>query len=59
MTTSEPEPDGERERERERKRLAEIFGDVLPDSTRDDQDVGGQDASRDAEIIRDVPPHHT
>jgi hypothetical protein len=53
--------------QRERRRLAEIFGEVLPDSTTDDQDdvperPDGADGrgteTRDAELLRDVPPHH-
>jgi hypothetical protein len=65
MSADEPE-DTERggavrRRERERRRLAEIFGDVLPDATRDDQNDPDGDAdadARDATLIRDVPPHH-
>lgn len=65
MTTGQPDPVAERERAR--RRLAEIFGDVLPESTRDDRDepAGGSESAgrggdaRDAEIRRDVPPHHT
>jgi hypothetical protein len=56
------EPDWER-----RKRRAEIFGDVLPESTRDDRDTDGADrrgGGRPGEGVgerwlRDqVPPHH-
>ena len=48
------EPDWERER-----RLARIFGDVLPDATRDDRDEP-QVAERgsDAWLRAQVPPHH-
>ncbi len=53
-----------RKRAAEKRRLAEVFGDVLPESTSDDvadpadaTGSGGTDA-RDAEILRDVPPHH-
>jgi hypothetical protein len=49
---------------RRRPSAAEVFGDVLPDTTGDERgDVTtaesqtGEDA-RDAEIRRDVPPHH-
>ncbi len=38
-----------------RRRLAEIFGDVLPDRTTDER--GGRD-SNDEQLRRDVPPHH-
>jgi len=50
------------------------FGDVLPDSTKDERDAGlsddggygghdggGQDSAeavREADLLRDVPPHH-
>jgi hypothetical protein len=60
MTTGRSED--ELKRDRERQRLAEIFGEVLPESTRDDQDEADQDegaqSSRDADLLRDVPPHH-
>lgn len=62
--------DQDTERER-RRRVAEIFGDVLPDTTsdeRDDRDAaagsGGADGSDGADGERDrwlrsqVPPHH-
>jgi hypothetical protein len=46
--------------EERRRRRAEVFGEVLPESTRDDRDEeagsGGDD--RDAELRRNVPPHH-
>jgi hypothetical protein len=49
--------------------LDEVFGDVLPDSTGDDRtddeagwagngDARGAQARRDADLRRDVPPHH-
>jgi hypothetical protein len=55
------------ERERQRRRLAEVFGEVLPESTTDDLDESADVASgaagrgsdaRDAELLREVPPHH-
>jgi hypothetical protein len=63
---AEAEVEAERRgRAAQRRRLAEIFGDVLPESTRDDveqaSDELGDDrgsAARDAALIRDVPPHH-
>jgi hypothetical protein len=64
MTATEPEHERERQQEgeRERSRLDEIFGDVLPESTRDDQDESDQrdsgQSTRDADLLRDVPPHH-
>jgi hypothetical protein len=44
-----------------RRRRAEVFGEVLPESTRDDRDPGGSERSGDAadEWLRsNVPPHH-
>lgn len=43
------------------RRLAEVFGDVLPDQTRDDTEV--HDRSRGDDVSDDwwraqVPPHH-
>ena len=59
MTAPEDrEPAGEPEWER-RRRLAQIFGEVLPDATRDDRDEP-QVAERgsDAWLRAQVPPHH-
>ncbi|MGN6160442.1 MAG: hypothetical protein ACTHOG_01950 [Marmoricola sp.] len=46
--------------EARRKRLAEIFGDDLPDQTRDDQPDPreDEDRSKDAWLKSQVPPHH-
>lgn len=47
------------ETEWERKaRLARIFGDVLPDSTRDDRDEPSEQRDADAWLKAQVPPHH-
>ena len=59
-------PDDAAAREaRRRRRLAEVFGDVLPESTRDDQPdpdtsrASGDAGGRDDDWFRDqVPPHH-
>jgi len=46
---------------RRKRRLAEVFGDVLPDTTEDDRET---ERSRDRESAADrwlksqVPPHH-
>ena len=52
-----PEPDWKR-----RARLARIFGDALPETTRDDRDEAGErssgSGSNDARLRADVPPHH-
>ncbi|UAL30388.1 hypothetical protein K8W59_02305 [Nocardioides rotundus] len=52
----------ERERAAKRRRIAEIFGDVLPESTRDDRDDTPRERSGESagdRWLRDqVPPHH-
>jgi hypothetical protein len=55
-----PEEREEREeREARRRRLAEVFGDVLPDQTSDDADEPQtQDDSSEEWLRRQVPPHH-
>lgn len=50
--TSEPE-----KRADHRRDLDEVFGDVLPDSTRDERGEE-PDPSRDDDLLGDVPPHH-
>lgn len=48
-----PEPDWRR-----RRRVAAVFGDVLPDTTRDEREpAGGRDDSEEW-LRRQVPPHH-
>ena len=47
-----------REREERRRRLAEVFGDVLPEQTSDDTDAGGRSGSNEEWLRRQVPPHH-
>jgi hypothetical protein len=47
---------------RRRKKAADVFGDVLPESTRDDRgdswgERGGGDGDDDW-LRRQVPPHH-
>ena len=46
------------ERAARRRRLAEVFGDVLPEQTRDDEDGGGDTAASEEWLKRQVPPHH-
>lgn len=44
-----------------RRRLAEIFGDVLPGTTRDERDPGqsgSRESGTDAWLRSQVPPHH-
>jgi hypothetical protein len=65
-TQSEESPSdaGPREAEWERRRrIAAVFGDVLPDTTSDEQDTevreqGDADDARDSWLRRQVPPHH-
>lgn len=54
-----------RERAEQRRRLAEIFGDVIPEQTADDTDQAGESAGRRTEekaqedwLKSQVPPHH-
>ena len=54
---TKPSPD---EAERKR-RLAEVFGDVLPETTSDERDPESsevEDSARDAWYRDQVPPHH-
>lgn len=47
------------EREERRRRLAEIFGEVLPEQTKDDAaEPDAQPDGDDERIRREVPPHH-
>ena len=43
-----------------RKRLAEVFGDVLPDTTSDERgdDEPAKESGSDAWLREQVPPHH-
>jgi hypothetical protein len=56
MTEQSPTPE---EREKRRRRLAEVFGDVLPEQTSDDaaEPETGPDGN-DEWLKRQVPPHH-
>jgi hypothetical protein len=64
MTETPPEagestPETEWER---RRRLAEVFGDVLPETTADEREPGSKSAGTDdageAWLKAQVPPHH-
>ncbi|HEY3528203.1 MAG TPA: hypothetical protein VGK78_03565 [Nocardioides sp.] len=54
-----PRPGQEPEWQR-RKRLAAVFGDVLPETTRDERDpeAAADDAAQDRWLRSQVPPHH-
>jgi hypothetical protein len=42
-----------------RKRLAEVFGDALPDTTSDERDESPAPESTSEQWLREqVPPHH-
>ena len=45
-----------------RRRLEQVFGEVLPDTTGDERDDGGERADAEAagerELLADRPPHH-
>ena len=44
-----------------KRRLADVFGDVLPETTSDERDDGADgsdEAARDAWYRDQVPPHH-
>lgn len=66
--TDEPpdEPDEVTEEKRksrariDRARLARIFGDVLPETTRDERrDDDPREGGTDEWLLRQVPPHHS
>ena len=52
-----PAPSATEAEERARRR-AEVFGDVLPESTADDRDTGSPGAGADEWLRSNVPPHH-
>ncbi|MGY2873613.1 hypothetical protein ACVW00_000803 [Marmoricola sp. URHA0025 HA25] len=68
MSDEPSSPDATRARARaeakRRRRLAEIFGDVIPEQTGDDADEGGASDRRTEEKAQEdwlrsqVPPHH-
>jgi hypothetical protein len=51
---------GEEDEAARRQRLAEVFGDVLPDTTSDEREPedGKAESDRDAWHRDQVPPHH-
>ena len=42
----------------DRARLARIFGDVLPETTRDERGPGEERSGSEEWLRRQVPPHH-
>jgi hypothetical protein len=58
----QPQDEQARDPEQGRRRRAEVFGDVLPEGTRDERDDGWSEREpREATeewLRRQVPPHH-
>lgn len=58
---TEPKPSHETPAQR-RARLAQVFGDVLPETTRDERDPeptgGSGESGTDTWLREQVPPHH-
>ena len=42
----------------DRARLARVFGEVLPETTRDEREPGEERSESDEWLRRQVPPHH-
>ncbi len=59
MSTRRPRQP-EESAEARRRRIADVFGDVLPDTTADEQDPEGSDDRGDGDswLRAQVPPHH-
>ncbi len=58
MTTPDRDPETPEER---RRRLAEVFGEVLPETTSDERDPApdAEDADRSEQwLLEQRPPHH-
>ncbi len=63
MSADEPAsgPDKPRDSEpawKRKARLAAVFGDVLPEGTRDDRDEQRSAGTSEEWLKRQVPPHH-
>ena len=65
MRVSEPEEtpkDAKETAAQRRKRLAEVFGDTMPDTTSDERDPGAGSGEREDAgerwLREQVPPHH-
>ena len=56
--TNAADEDALRHALRKRRRLAEVFGDVLPDTTADERSGGSVRDDSDDDLRREVPPHH-
>ncbi|EHK88423.1 hypothetical protein ACWGPQ_17230 [Saccharomonospora azurea] len=56
--TVQPNEQSRRERPRRRKTLDDVFGDVLPDTTRDERDSSSSAGLSDDWYRENRPPHH-
>jgi hypothetical protein len=59
--SDETAAEGAEEKKARLKRAAELLGDILPTTTRDETPEGWNEksgTSREEEFLRDVPPHH-
>jgi hypothetical protein len=57
LTKSDSPPPADHDAVKRRRRLAEVFGDVLPETTSDERG-GGPEADREAWYRENRPPHH-
>lgn len=55
---SEEEATRDDEASARRRRLAAVFGEVLPEQTRDDRAADDAEPDRSEWLQREVPPHH-
>lgn len=60
MSASGSSPSGSGQGRIDKAALAKVFGDVLPETSADERDPGGESAGRtDDDWLRsEVPPHH-
>lgn len=56
--TPPAEPDAAAAARARRERLDRVFGDVLPETTRDERDPERAGDDGDDRLRREVPPHH-
>ncbi|MDQ3155182.1 MAG: hypothetical protein M3Q98_00405 [Actinomycetota bacterium] len=58
---TEPAEETDAQKKARLKRAAELLGDLVPTTTRDETSEGWSEksgTSREEEFLRDVPPHH-
>ncbi len=58
MSSPDPVEEAARNAAAKRRRVAEVFGDVLPDITADEREQPAAEIGDDERIHREVPPHH-